>query len=125
MRCKVKRWMIMSNRSSTCFKRNGDALMEYVTLYEAEDSARFVLAKFNNEMTPYFCGTCDKYHLVLKGKVPNSGYSSCTDSKGWPKDSYETEEAAERQAKHLFHTRQIVLHSYSCFNCNYWHLTSN
>jgi len=115
----------MSKRSTTCFKRNGEPLMEYDSGFEAEDSAQFVLSKFNNEMTPYLCDSCGKFHLVLKGKVPISGNYACTDRDGQPKDSYESEETADRQVDYLYRAKQIALRSYHCYDCNYWHLTSH
>ncbi len=114
----------MGKRSETCFKRNGDPLMEYDSVCEAEDSAQFVLANFNNQMEPYRCDSCEKHHLALKGKVPTSNYYACKDRNGGAKDSYESEEAAERQSDYLCNTKQIILKTYHCYDCNYWHLTS-
>ncbi len=57
--------------------------------------------------------------------LQDSQLCSCTNSKGQPKDLYNSEESAQREANALATQKRLQLSVYPCPNHCGWHLTKN
>ena len=53
-----------SRKSTTCQGKRGQMLTEYDTLEDANQGAEFVSDKYGNDVEPWECGTCGKWHLA-------------------------------------------------------------
>jgi len=117
--------MVISYKSETCFKKNGEPLVSYSSEYEAKEGATYVKMKYGSEQEPYHCSKCGEWHLSPKEHHTPSRMCSCKDANGNPKQLYETKEAAERRAQIIEAERGIRLTTYMCHYQNGYHLTSN
>ncbi|MDR3303269.1 MAG: hypothetical protein LBS86_02540 [Treponema sp.] len=116
----------MSDKSNTCFKKDGEPLSVYYSEDEAEQSSRYVQTHYDLDLVPYQCPRCGYWHLSPRDRqTPNRVCQYCLDSKGKPKQLYETEEAAEQRAAILEDEQGIVLKVYPCPHQHGWHLTKN
>lgn len=112
-------------KSETCFSTvTGNALTEYDTVLDAEMAADYISRTYANELSPYQCKKCGKWHLSLKSRqTPSRTCEYCTDGNGSNKELYETESGAENRAKILLDEVGIRLKVYKCPLQEGWHLT--
>lgn len=107
-------------------KRNGEALTEYSSEPEAVDGANYVNQKYDNNLTPYQCDSCNLWHLSPKNRqTPSKKCYSCKDGNGRLKALYQTKTDAKRRSEILYKERGVHLTVYSCPSSNGWHLTKN
>ena len=97
----------------------------YFSRSEAEISAEEYQARFGTEQVAWFCADgCERWHLTCpEHYTPSHPCSSCTSSRGEPKDAYETKDAAERRARLIEKKRPGRLRVYPCPSGQGWHLT--
>jgi hypothetical protein len=112
-------------KSGTCFgKVSGAPLSEYLFEHEALDAADYSKAEYGNELVPYFCRVCDKWHLSPKSRqTPTNTCELCTAADGSNKESYKTKIDAKTRARIIRDERGINLIVYQCMHNNGWHLT--
>ncbi|QMU56449.1 MAG: hypothetical protein GKS04_04780 [Candidatus Mycalebacterium zealandia] len=113
----------MIQKSTTCFRSDGEPLTEYGSRGEAQEGADYARAEFGNEnLVPYSCETCGYFHIGPKDRAPNRTCPNCTGAEGENKDVYEAEIDAMRMVK-MKRKRGVVLSTYECPVGNGWHLT--
>ena len=62
----------MCCESRTCMRKaTGEPLKEYGTEREASDAADYARSKFNNNLVPYRCRTCNNWHLSPRPYIRN------------------------------------------------------
>jgi hypothetical protein len=113
--------------SNSCYgKVSGKILKEYETERQAKEGAKYVLEKYGNEMLPYNCQDCRRWHLSPADRqTEHSSWScSCVDQNGSPKDGYQSQEDATRRAEILRGETGRKLNVYRCPSIRtIWHLT--
>ncbi len=116
----------ISNKSETCFSKNGNPLSVYESYSEALESADYQFASAGIKFSPYQCDTCGKYHLKPTEFYCKklSSFCSCTDHNGKRKDSYETRSDAEKMIN-IRKRAGVTLYVYACPQGKGYHLTSN
>lgn len=116
-----------SRESRNCYgKVSGKVLKEYDTERDAKDGASYVLEKYGNQMVPYKCQDCRKWHLSPADRQTEHSFWSCSclDQAGSPKDCYQSKEDAARRAEILMEETRQRLHIYRCPQIqSIWHLT--
>jgi len=115
----------MNNKSRTCTSsRNGNALTEYFTEAQAEDSALYIKNTYGKVMVPYCCKQCGRWHLSPQDRqTPSTTCSYCLDSHQQHKELYHTENDALRRANIIQEAKGIQLRVYECPWQQGWHLT--
>ena len=114
----------MPEKSSTCFKKNGEPLSTYFSKAEADDGASYVNSQYGLDLSPYNCSTCGNWHLSPKDRqTQNTVCAYCIDSYGRHKALYETFEGASKRADIIRKERGITLNVYECPHQAGWHLT--
>ena len=111
--------------SDICFKKDGSPLKAYDSEWAANDGAEYVRSRYGNEQVSYKCNKCGYWHLSPKDRQTKNHVSSCLDSSGKAKATYESEGDAKRRAEILYDEKGVKLKVYRCNDCNYWHLTHN
>ncbi|MFT4926116.1 MAG: hypothetical protein ACI8WB_002214 [Phenylobacterium sp.] len=114
-------------KSETCFgKASGEPLTEYYFEHDAQEAAEYSKEYYGNDLVPYHCDKCDKWHLSPKRRqTPSKKCDRCTAGDGHPKDSYNSKNDARTRADILFAENGINLKVYQCKYDNGWHLTKN
>jgi hypothetical protein len=116
----------MPFKSEICFKKDGKPLSTYLSEHEAIDGANHVRMNHGIHLLPYECSRCGHWHLSPKERhTPSKTCIYCPDSRGRPKELYETREDAERRAEIIAEEQGIWLRVYSCRYQTGWHLTKN
>lgn len=112
-------------KSNTCFgKVSGTPLTEFSFEHEALSAAEYSKLAHGNELLPYCCDKCDKWHLSPKDRqTPTKTCELCTAADGSNKESYKTKADAKTRAKIIRNERGISLMVYQCKHDNGWHLT--
>lgn len=112
-------------KSDTCFgKISGAPLTEFLFEHEAIDAAEYSKNEYANELVPYCCGKCKKWHLSPKSRqTPTTTCTFCTAANGSNKESYKTKMDAKARAKIISNERGVNLIVYQCKHNNGWHLT--
>lgn len=112
-------------KSKSCYsKKTNEPLTEYFTEEDAQDGADYINSAFDNDLAPYKCSKCNKYHLSPKNRqTPSTTCNYCTDRYGSPKELYSLREYAERRANITYQERGLRLSFYQCEYSNGWHLT--
>lgn len=109
--------------SYRCRKKDGTPLKSYETAQEADEAIRYVKKKYGNVQVKYKCPNCGMYHLSPVDRATPNKSSLCLDSKGNPKQAYNTRESAERRAQIILKEKGVKLSVYKCFMCGEYHLT--
>lgn len=117
----------MSCDSLTCVgKVSGKPLKEFDSEQEASDAADYARSSYNNNLLPYRCGRCNKWHLSpAERQTPSEKCGFCVGSDGRPKDTYRTEEDARRRASIICKEKGLYLRPYPCECGSGWHLTKS
>lgn len=117
----------MNKKSSTCIsKKAGKPLTEYDTEPEAQEGADYANSKHGNNLVPYHCDKCDRWHLSPKDRMtPSELCNTCTDGQGKNKMLYRTKTEAKKRASILLKEQGVKLDVYECPTRNGWHLTKN
>jgi len=117
----------MGHRSASCFsKKTGKSLMAYGSEAEALQQAHHTRVKYQNDLAPYRCRTCNLWHLAPKNsRIQLETCSFCQGRDGNFKLSYPDEEFAERRAEKLSMATYARLRPYECPYGEGWHLTSH
>lgn len=112
-------------KSSTCFKANGEPLIEFFCEGDALHAAEYAAEKYGTtDLVPYRCSKCELWHLSPRGRVtPSEPCPDCLDSHGRPKEAYEAHADAQRRANIIMNERNVSLDVYECPYGNGWHLT--
>ena len=112
-------------KSSTCFgKVSGAPLTEFSFEFEALAAAEYSNFTYGNELLPYLCHRCNKWHLSPKSRqTPTEICEFCTAADGSNKESYKTKYDAKTRAEIIRNERGINLTVYQCKHDNGWHLT--
>ncbi|MFT6915613.1 MAG: hypothetical protein ACJAWL_001923 [Motiliproteus sp.] len=112
-------------KSETCFgKTSGEPLTEYDYDFEAESAAEYSKECYGNDLVPYHCSKCDRWHLSPKSRqTPSKKCEFCTAGDGSYKDSYKTKADARTRSDILYDEQGISLKVYQCKHGNGWHLT--
>lgn len=116
----------MSFKSDTCFgKKTGKPLTEYDSQAEAQEGANYANKTYRQNLIPYACDTCGKWHLSPQNRqTPSEPCPNCTSQDGQPKESYRTQKEAQRRASILKREQGVTLQIYPCEFGNGWHLTN-
>ncbi len=105
-------------------KQTGKLLAVYDSEYEARQGADYANSAYGNDLVPYQCRSCGRWHLSPKSRQTlSSKCPDCTDRSGRRKDLYATREDAERRADILCRERGVSLGVYRCPYHDGWHLT--
>lgn len=114
-------------KSGTCFgKVSGEPLTEYYDEHDAIYAAEYSKEVYGNDLVPYRCNKCERWHLSPKSRqTPSKKCDICTGGDGEPKDSYRTKLEAKARANILFDEQGISLKVYQCRYGNGWHLTKS
>mmetsp|Transcript_28389 Transcript_28389/g.69089 ORF Transcript_28389/g.69089 Transcript_28389/m.69089 type:complete len:299 (+) Transcript_28389:321-1217(+) len=134
-------------KSRSCYGRaTGKPLTEYDTAEDAFEGSTYVLERYNQDMHPYKCNTCDYWHLA---PVPSdarsaSSRTTTTTTTSIPRDSatcrarisgkilkeYDSEQEAQSSAVYLFErygygggNSNEMMVPYKCHDCLFWHLS--
>lgn len=112
-------------KSDTCFGRiSGKPLVEYYLKRDALEAAEYSKAEYKNELVPYTCERCNKWHLSPKSRqTPSKTCDLCTATDGSNKESYKTKTDAKTRAGIIRNERGINLFVYQCQHYNGWHLS--
>jgi len=114
----------MGRKSISCFSRMDEPLTEYDTEDEAQQGADYANSTYNNNLSPYQCGTCELWHLAPRDRqTPNSKCNTCVGRNGQYKALYFKQESARRRASILHEEKGIHLTVYKCPYHDGWHLT--
>jgi len=115
----------MSGKSPICRgRKTGRPLTEYDSEQEALEGAEYARRRYGNEMVPYRCETCGKWHLSpADRRTPSYPCPYCRGADGKSKESYLTEEDARRRARILRREQSARLRVYPCPHGQGWHLT--
>lgn len=110
-----------SYKSETCMNKDGKPLSVYSTYNEAQASANYV----GRDFIPYHCSKCGMYHLKPKEYYCEKVIRrcDCVDHNGQPKDTYKTQEDAQRMVR-IRSKAGIQLNIYPCPQGEGYHLTS-
>ena len=122
------RWNPSHNKrlkSNTCFSsRTGKALSEYPSKYAAQNAADYANQEYDNNLVPYQCKTCKKWHLSPKNRhTPNEVCPKCIGNNGKRKALYKTQSDAANRADILAKDQKVDLTVYKCPHNRGWHLT--
>ena len=117
----------MSQKSPTCVgKISGQPLTEYDSEEEAREGADYANKKYRNNLTPYTCDQCGKWHLSpMSRQTPSKKCKICTGVDGRAKDSYQSRKDAQRRADILLKEQGAILQVYECEYGSGWHLTKD
>lgn len=110
--------MHIHKKSNSCSSKKGEPLQEYQNITEAQNSANYVKQEYGNDVVPYKCNKCNKYHLSPKNRVTPK-----TDCQDCGKSLYDTKESAELRKNIILKEEGKRLSVYECPNRNGWHLT--
>jgi endogenous inhibitor of DNA gyrase (YacG/DUF329 family) len=110
--------------SLTCRGRNGRPVKEYLTLADAQSAADYVKTRHKNNMIPYQCARCGRWHLSPASRHTPSQTCACIDHNGKAKESYQTEADAKKRAAIIYREKGVSLSVYPCPLGNGYHLTS-
>ena len=115
----------MSFKSDTCFgKKTGKPLTEYDSEYEAQEGADYANSNYRQNLVPYQCNTCGKWHLAPANRqTPSEPCIYCRSSDGSPKEAYRTMKDAQKRADIIRREQGVTLKVYACGHGNGWHLT--
>lgn len=115
----------MSTKSETCVgKKTGKPLTEYDSEREAQEGADYANSRYQNNLAPYPCDTCGKWHLTPADRqTPSTACKLCTGTDGKPKEAYRSREDAQRRADILRREMGADLKVYQCEHGSGWHLT--
>jgi hypothetical protein len=114
-----------TRKSILCIgKTSGAPVTEYDSQMEAQHGADHVRTTYGNDLVPYQCTRCQRWHLAPRNrKTPSTTCAHCTGADGRPKEAYATEHDAERRAEILRAERSVFLRAYPCPYGEGWHLT--
>ena len=112
-------------KSRTCKGSSSDgALTEFDTEQEAQEGAAYIKKKHKRTLVSYLCSRCAKWHLApISRQTPSTTCGSCVGSDKLPKESYSTEEIAEKRARILRKEQGVTLQIYRCPRGEGWHFT--
>tara|TARA_Y100001934_G_C11583417_1_gene419915 strand:+ start:126 stop:488 length:363 start_codon:yes stop_codon:yes gene_type:complete len=115
----------MSLKSETCVgKATGKPLTEYDSLYDAEEGADYANRTYKQNLVPYECETCGKWHLAPKSRqTPSILCPFCKGTNGLAKHAYRSQGEAKRRADILWKEQGVSLKVYQCDYSDTWHLT--
>jgi hypothetical protein len=115
----------MSYKSNTCFsKHNNSPLTTYSSGDEANDGANYSNREYGHNLIPYKCDNCNEWHLSpIDRSTKSTACDICTDSNGYYKDLYSTQDDAQQRANILHEERGVNLKIYECEYYDGWHLT--
>ncbi len=116
----------MSRNSPTCKSgKTGRPLTEYDTKAEAKAAAGYANKTYrNNNLVPYKCKQCGFWHLSPADRqTPSETCPVCRGADGKPKESYSSQENAQRRADIILKEQSVILKVYECEHGNGWHLT--
>ena len=115
----------MRRKSVTCFsKTTGKPVSEYDSKITAEKAADHANFQYGNDLIPYRCNKCGKWHLSPKNRqTPSTKCNKCTGSDGRRKALYDTEVTADNRASILLNEKGIDLKVYKCPYNHGWHLS--
>ena len=102
-------------KSSTCTGNNGP-----LSEFDSEADALYCIEEMRiNNLVPYKCQKCKKWHLSPKNRqTPSTKCNSCH------KDLYSTKAIALRRAEIIREEKGVRLSVYKCSYMEGWHLTS-
>ena len=115
----------MRRKSVSCFsKPTGKPLSEYASKSTAQKAADHANIQYGNDLVPYQCSKCRKWHLSPKHRqTPNTKCHKCTGSDGKRKALYDTEVAADNRVAILLKEKGVDLTVYKCPYNRGWHLS--
>lgn len=111
--------MYTHKKSNSCNSKEGKPLQEYPNITEAKHSADYVKKEYGNDVVPYKCGQCNKYHLSSKNRMTPKTYCQFCG-----KSLYDSKESAKLRKDIIFKEKGKILKVYKCLHRNGWHLTS-
>ena len=122
------RWNPSHNKrpkSNTCFSsRTGKALSVYTSKSAAQNAADYANQEYDNNLVPYQCNTCKKWHLSPQDRhTPNKVCPNCIGNNGQRKALYKTQSDAANRADILAKEQKVDLTVYKCPHNRGWHLT--
>lgn len=114
-------------KSKTCYgKISKKPLTEYPTINAAKTAAKHANSQYKQNLIPYKCQKCKKWHLAPKDRqTPSTQCNFCTGADGRPKELYRTKAEATRRADILLEESGKELTVYKCEYNNGWHLTKS
>jgi len=114
-----------SRKSVTCIgKTSRTPVTEYDCQEDAQNGANHARLAYGTDLVPYQCSQCRLWHLAPRSRqTPSTTCHYCNGGDGRPKESYASEQDADRRAAILRTERGISLRSYPCEYGQGWHLT--
>ena len=112
-------------KSNTCFSSTtGKPLSVYSSKSTAQKGADYVNQEYDNNLVPYQCKTCKKWHLSPKDRqTPSKVCPKCISRNGKRKALYKSQNDADNRASILAKEQGVDLLVYKCPHNRGWHLT--
>lgn len=105
--------------NGACIGASGKPRRSYPDKSSADHAAAYVLLAHKKQVIPYLCDACGSWHVCpAERHTPNHSCRHCD------KQSYDSEQSAERRAALREGEAGLWLRVYECPHGDGWHLTS-